>query len=181
MSTSPQDSARMEALKNTALFAGFGASVLQELALKSRQISLSKGAAVFHAKEVSDEIYVVVQGKLEVSVNRSGRRVVLAQLSTGDYFGEMPLLTGEPRSATVSAVDECTLLEFSRPLWVTIFQRQPDLMDQMIRNLVARKRANTEVLQMELETQMTEIAQLSQESTSMLDRLRQMFGFKKEN
>jgi hypothetical protein len=69
------------------------------------------GDVIVRQGEPGDAFYVIVDG--DVSVERGGGQV-LAQLSKGDYFGEMALLSDEPRNATVKAVSACTTLTMTR-------------------------------------------------------------------
>ena len=160
------------------LFAGFGVEVWKRMENGSRQIALAKGAEVFRAGDNSDEFFVLASGKLEVSVNRSGRKVVLATLEPCSYFGEMAMLAAEPRSATVTATEDSVVMEMNRQLLMEIFRSHPGLMDQMAKNIAARKRANTPVLHAEAEA-MNAGTEEHASSLGLLERLRHVFHFGK--
>jgi CRP-like cAMP-binding protein len=109
-------------------------------------------------------------------VNRSGRKVVLATLEPFAYFGEMAMLAAEPRSATVIATEDSVVIEMSRHLLMEIFRTHERLMDQMVKNIVNRKRANTPLLQGEPE----EPEAGPDEAPSpmgLLERIKQMLHF----
>lgn len=173
MSTHPLPTASGPVLARVGLFAGFGEEVWQDMESRSRRIALPKGAIVFQAGDTTDEVFVLASGRLEVSVNRSGRRVVLTTLRPFDYFGEMAMLAAEPRSATVMATEDSVVIEMSRQLLMEIFRGHPGLMDQMVKNIAARKRANTPVI--EGEAKAHEAASIQPNPpASLLERLKQM-------
>ena len=74
------------------------------------------GEALFREGEESDSFYVIVRGRLRTLLtDESGESVVVRELSRGDAVGELGLLTGAPRSATVVAVRDTELARLSRP------------------------------------------------------------------
>jgi CRP-like cAMP-binding protein len=100
---------RLAALRPVPLFRGLRKATLFEVARRSAEVTYSPGATVVREGDLGDALYIVVQGT--VSVRRDDR--VVAQLTAGDYFGEISLIDGEPRSATVVAVDDVLLLTLS--------------------------------------------------------------------
>ena len=97
------------------------------------------GAAVVVAGEAGNSLFLVVEGLLEV---RGGEGEVLAMLGPGEVFGEMSLLTGAPRSATVVTTTEAVLFEvFDRQLR-PIFHSRPDLAEALGTIVEQRQRAN---------------------------------------
>lgn len=160
-------------LARVGLFAGFGEEVWTDMETRSRRIAIPKGATVFEAGDTTDEVFVLASGSLEVSVNRSGRRIVLATLKEFDYFGEMAMLTAEPRSATVTATEDSVVIEMGRQLLSEIFRSHPGLMDHAVKNIAARKRANTPVIEEDAKAHEFTGA-LRKHPAGLLDRLKQM-------
>jgi len=84
-------------------------------------------------------LFVIMAGRLEVTVaDAGGPPAVLATLTAGDFFGEMSLMTGEPRSATVTAVEESRLLEVAKPVFAGLLQDRPSLVEELGRTLCER-------------------------------------------
>ena len=80
--------------------------------------------------------YVVVAGKLKVyRETEDGIRTDLTFLAPGDYFGEVALVTGKPRTATVEAVEDSVLLEISKEEFDTVLDQNPKLARRLIRSL----------------------------------------------
>jgi CRP/FNR family cyclic AMP-dependent transcriptional regulator len=76
---------------------------------------LKKGDVLFRKGDEGKALYMIIQGKIKISVtSRLGNEVILAMLSDGDFFGEMALLDGLPRSADAVANEDTHLLVLSR-------------------------------------------------------------------
>jgi CRP-like cAMP-binding protein len=70
---------------------------------------------LFRAGEPGSSMFVVHNGRVQVQVNENGRSRSIATLNEGDFFGEMALFTGEPRTANVVALEETEVLEIVMP------------------------------------------------------------------
>jgi len=100
------------------------------------------GDLVFAEGEANTEMYFVLDGAVEVvKRNPEGRDVVLARLAKGDFFGEMSLLLGESRSATIRAAEDRTrIFRISPGNFDTIVKLQPAIAIQMCKTLAQRLR-----------------------------------------
>ena len=84
-------------------FAGLGPATLLQLQSDMEPVHLPGGALLFAAGAAGDSMYVVLSGRLRVSIERDdGSKETLRELARGDTVGELALLTGEPRSAAVN-------------------------------------------------------------------------------
>ncbi len=110
------------------------------LAKSSRTRVFHRGEVIVRAGEQNTELYVVASGKCIVT-NAQGRE--LATLGPGDFFGEMALLTGEPRSATVAAATPCTLHVLQAEAFRTVIARYPEKLEQ-VSKVVAERQAEIE-------------------------------------
>jgi CRP-like cAMP-binding protein len=92
---------------------------------------------------VGDTLYQVGEGRLAVLLESGEQPVqVLAELGAGDVFGEMGLFAGEPRTATVRALDACMLLEVSRANMAPLLGAEPALVERFAA-LIEQRRAAT--------------------------------------
>jgi cAMP-dependent protein kinase regulator len=108
-------SASAPSLDAIPLFSGIPREELVSVLTAVRPEKVSAGQAVVREGEAGDTLYLIVQGTLRVSTKgRDGEDVALAALGAGDFFGEVALLTGRPRTATVSALTETELLVLDR-------------------------------------------------------------------
>ena len=105
-----------EAVAAMDLVAGLSDDELDELLDDVEWVEIPGGEALFREGEESDSFYVIVRGRLRTLLtDESGESVVVRELSRGDAVGELGLLTGAPRSATVVAVRDTELARLSRP------------------------------------------------------------------
>jgi CRP-like cAMP-binding protein len=117
---------------------------LERLAAQSVSVPYPAGGTVVRQGDEGDSLFLVASGSVEVSVRAPGGSAqTLATLGPGDYFGEMSLLTGAPRSATIRAVQDTSLVilrkEALRPLLVA----DPTVLERLSKTL-ARRQAERE-------------------------------------
>jgi small-conductance mechanosensitive channel/CRP-like cAMP-binding protein len=102
------------------------------------------GEAIVTQGSVASELYMIDAGTVAVELPRPGAPpLVVAQLGPGKFFGEMGLMTGETRNATVRAVSECHVLVLSREAFQAVLAAQPELVDRM-GELLAHRQAQLE-------------------------------------
>jgi CRP/FNR family transcriptional regulator len=98
-------------LQRVPLFNELSREDLEEISRVAVPRSYPKGVRVFHEGDRSDACYIVRNGDLRVTREHpDGRAIALATLGPGDIFGELAMLDGEARSASVEALSECQLL-----------------------------------------------------------------------
>lgn len=81
---------------------------------KFELIIIPKDEDIVKEGDLGDSMFVIVSGLVEVWTKRAGKRIVLATLKEGDFFGEIALITGEPRTATVTALKETRLMKLRK-------------------------------------------------------------------
>jgi CRP-like cAMP-binding protein len=119
---------------------------LRELAGKLAHRSYQRGDVIFQKGDSGTTMYVIKGGQVKVStVSPQGAEVVLANLTDGDFFGELSLLDGSPRSATVTATATTHTLTLRRIDFLDIAHRRPELAVSMLAALSKRLR-HTNVL-----------------------------------
>jgi small-conductance mechanosensitive channel len=129
-------------LARSDLFGLLGPDELRVLAAAARRCSVAAGMAVVCQGEPGSSLFVVVEGALDVTVDPGhGQPQRVRLLEPGDMFGEYSLLTGEPRSATVTARTASLLFEITKADLVPILERSPELAAAMSRTLAARQAA----------------------------------------
>lgn len=113
---------------------------IMALARTARTRVFHRGEVIVRAGDTSTELYIVASGECVVS-NEHGRE--LARLGAGEVFGEMALLTGEPRSATVSAATPCTLHVLQADAFRKVIVRYPEKLEH-ISKIVTERQAEIE-------------------------------------
>ena len=108
----PVPSAFREAdlLEELPLFAGLDAVALADLRRSAEEVELEAGSYLFHAGDAADSLYVVRNGRLQVLQGD----VVIRELGRGEVIGELGLLIDMPRSASVRAVRDSTLVRLTK-------------------------------------------------------------------
>jgi CRP-like cAMP-binding protein len=157
-----------ELLRAVDLFSLLTSAELEQLRMELVPHRFGKNERVIEEGEEGHTFYLVVSG--EVSV-RTGKGQEVTRLKRGSYFGEMSLLTGEPRSATVVAMQDAVLLELDRPAFARLFVSHPGLARQLSAMLAQRR------------TQLRAVAAAGDaisdpvpEESRILSRLRQIFS-----
>jgi CRP/FNR family transcriptional regulator, cyclic AMP receptor protein len=111
-----------DALAQVPLFAGMPSRFLKRLAEKMDEQRFMEGATIVREGEPGDTFYVIVEGEAKVK-DSNGR--TLSGLIPGDFFGEISLMDGGPRTATVVAATNLTALALSRKDFGTLLQSEP--------------------------------------------------------
>jgi CRP-like cAMP-binding protein len=125
-------------------FAPLTAEEIQQLARTARPISLGPLERLVRQGEKGSSLFVVADGMLEVTLRRAdGRDWPLDTITTGAVIGEMSLLTGEPRAATVRAIDGATVYEIGRHQYEPLLRGRPQLLDDLASIVEQRLRAQS--------------------------------------
>jgi CRP/FNR family transcriptional regulator, cyclic AMP receptor protein len=108
---------------------------LLKLAGLARFEEFAPGSIVIQAGEPSNAFYVILSGRARVLVKPRARL-----LRMGDYFGEMGLIDGEPRSASIAAVDELQVMKLLRRPFLKLLEQEPGIAAAMLAELARRVR-----------------------------------------
>jgi len=119
------------ALRAVPLFRYLPDDSLLQLVESAILVGAPPGSILIEEGEVGDAFYVIIYGNLRVSHDISGRHLNLALLQPGDFFGEWSLLTGAPRTATVSALSQTELVCIERSAFLKIMQLHPEIRDRI--------------------------------------------------
>jgi len=116
-------------LASVDLFASLSPDLRHEIAVASPTTVYGSGETIVRQGEEGQSMFVVLAGVVQVVLEPSHEEV--AKIQTGGYFGEMSLLTGEPRSATVRAVGDVVVDEISADLFRRIGAAHPDAIEKI--------------------------------------------------
>ncbi len=135
----------VELLRRVPLFAELGQEELESFSRVAVPRTFPAGTRVFHEGDQSDACYIVCSGEFRVTREHSdGRAITLANLSRGDIFGELAMLDGEVRSASVEAMEDGELLALPGGDVRSLLERHPEIAVKLIGNLVSRLRSANE-------------------------------------
>ena len=119
-------------------------------------------------------MFVMLRGAANVFVSKNGSKIQVAKLGAGDCFGEMSLLTGEPRSATVRADGDCYVMEIGKPVMAEVLSDAPSCMEQLSQ-LLAQRKMETEGILKEAASTDEHALKERQYTATFLRRLRTFF------
>jgi small-conductance mechanosensitive channel/CRP-like cAMP-binding protein len=143
--TLPAARPRREALlRQVPLFRDFLRAERVELAQHLQERLLPRGTTIVRQGEAADSLFILAEGALDVRMERGGTELALDRMVPGDIFGEMSLLTGQPRSATVAAATEAVVFEIGKQHLDPILQRRPELAEALAAMMVHRQARNAE-------------------------------------
>ncbi len=134
----------VEALRAVKFLSAVDDAALNELAARARHRSFRAGATLVSELEPGADVFVVLSGNAEVSVEgQAGERDVLGTLERGAAFGEMSSLTGELRSATVTAKTDVEALVITDADFDRLRERRPQVAVALVR-LIAHRLSDAE-------------------------------------
>ena len=132
----------LDLLGRVGIFAGLAPHDLRHVAEVAMPRRFAAGGAVFRAGDASDTCYVVRSGRARAFVEHpDGRQITLSTFGSGDIFGELAMLSREPRSATVEAVAALDTLAIAAADMRRLMDRHPQIPEQLVVFLARRLRA----------------------------------------
>lgn len=129
-----------ERFSNIPIFAPLSDPETQRLASGSLVRVFAPGEAIVRQGQKGKSMFVINRGSVKVQIKSEETTKTLRTLREGDFFGEMGLLTGEPRTATVIAEEETEVLEINNLCLKPILEDNPDLVDAFS-ELIEERRA----------------------------------------
>jgi CRP/FNR family transcriptional regulator len=139
------DAATVELLQRVPLFSELSHDELERIAQVAIPRSFPRGVRVFHEGDSSDACYIVREGDLRVTREHSdGRAIALASLAAGDFFGELAMLDGEARSASVETLTDSELLALPASDMRRVIGEHGEIAAKLITALTRRLRETNE-------------------------------------
>lgn len=127
-------------LVSTPIFGRLGVRALRRLVAEARRVVVAEGECVFRQGDAPDALYVIVEGAVvpiaEATADAPRRR--LSVLEAGNYFGEIALVTNEPRNATIEALVDTELLAIDRSVVADLLESEPEMLAVLLRFLRER-------------------------------------------
>lgn len=160
---------RIALLDEVDLFRVLGPGERERVAHEMVARRFGRGERIIEQGAPGQTFYIVASGSVSIL---TARDVEVTRLGRGQYFGEMSLLTGEPRSATVVAAEDAVLFELDRPTFAQLFDEQPALAG-LVSEALAQRRGQLRAVA-EANGTVVEV----REANWILDRLRSIFGLR---
>jgi small-conductance mechanosensitive channel len=140
----------VELFSQVDVFGGLERGVVGKLAAASQRRLFDSGEKLVNEGDEGDSLFVIERGSVRVTKadpEQNGKSIDLAVLEEGAFFGEMSLLTGELRSATVSAREHCGVLILGKKALAATLETDPRIAEDLSRALAARRQDTSETFE----------------------------------
>ena len=145
MARTPSQGEVLAALRQVELFSGLDERVLLQIASVARPREFDRGELLFVEGDVGDALLVLVSGSVTVfRTSADGERAALNVLEPPEVIGEIALLDGAPRSASVEATETTVVLSLSRAEFFGLLRHQPAVLEPLMKQLGTMVRRLTE-------------------------------------
>jgi CRP-like cAMP-binding protein len=166
---------RLEALAHVDLFSGLSDEDRATLAEGLRYAPFTRGETVTRQGAEAHWLYMIAEGEVSVQVAvEGGLEREVARLRTGNFFGEMSLMTGEARSATVVALSEVECYRLDKATFQLIIHKRPELAEVMA-GILARRKVQLAAVREGLD-QEAQSRRLAAAKHDLLGKIRDFFG-----
>jgi len=136
-----------ELLSRVSVFSGLSQEALERLGGSLKPMSFTKDAQIVGQEAEGDGLYVIETGRVKVVLYGENRReVILCIFKAGDFFGEMSLLDGQPRSASVIASEDSRVLMLSHADFVRHLEETPSTALKILAQMSLRLRHADEII-----------------------------------
>lgn len=139
---------RKKILSENDLFDTFTQGELEKLSADLFQTKNAKNEVIIKQNDSGDSMFIVVEGLLQVFVDlKGGEHIPVGHITPGGYFGEMSLLTGESRSATVTAETEVILFEITQEHLKELIKERPSIVEELSKTIAQRRDVNLQKIE----------------------------------
>jgi len=148
MATPTPQEMTLDAIRSVPLFASLDDRAATELRDLLRTQNKDAGTTLFEAGDVGDAMYLIESGRVRISVpDDDNKRIVLAELAHGDFFGEMAIIDGQKRSADATVIEDARLAVLSRDNFLRFIHNNPTVALEMLSATFSRLRRTDKMLQ----------------------------------
>lgn len=135
------DAETKAAFTQASLFTTLSDDDVERLLKIAEERHAERDEFILHQNEPGDALYVIISGRVKVVLyGEDGKEVILSTLRAGDFFGEMALIDGRPRSASVVAVEPTHLVRLRRAPFLAFLREYPEMSLRMLEALSLRLR-----------------------------------------
>src|SRR5213080_3033606 len=163
-------------LRGEPLFQCLSDGQIDNLVKQSDLNHFGRGERVIEEGAEGDSMFILLRGAAQVSISKDGSTIPVATLSSGDCFGEMSLLTGEKRSATVRADGDCYVMEISKETMGGVIRDSPECLKQLSELLAKRKMETEGILKDAAISSADQAAKQREYTATFLRRLKTFFA-----
>ncbi|UCF87249.1 MAG: Crp/Fnr family transcriptional regulator [Nitrospiraceae bacterium] len=135
-------------LREIPVFQNFSDKNLRQTVENFSLRKFKKHETIVYQSDKSTDLYILLKGRVNITfMDPNGKEYFLTELKEGDYFGEMSLIDGKPRSASVSAEMNTTLAVLERPKFIRELKENSQIALDLLTSLVGRLRKANEIIE----------------------------------
>ncbi len=143
--TEPSRASIRSLLRGASVFKGVSDAALARLGAASRLRRLERGEMLFNRGDAADSFLLVYSGIIDLGLDSAdGRELVINEMHTGDSFGELGLITGQPRSTSALARQNSVVLVIPRGEFMAVLAEEPALAQNLLRTMANRLGSSSE-------------------------------------
>ncbi len=135
--------AMREALKKAVFYPCLTQPQFEEILKAAKCVTFGAGENIITQGAAAGPMYILISGQAEVLVEAGGNSTCVARIGPGDCIGEVSVLTGDPRSATVRAMGDCQAVEVSKAILAPVAALSPEFLEALS-DLLAQRRLQNE-------------------------------------
>ncbi len=159
----------LEALRSVPLFASLDDDATHALRDLVEARRVSSGTTLFRRGDEGNAMYLIEDGRVRIHVDDAdGHDITLAELGDGDFFGEMAILDGKPRSAHATVIEDADLGTISRDDFLNFVRTNPDVALKMMSAITDRLRRTDDLLRTRVSRNLNEV---ENERRTLADRM----------
>lgn len=151
-------------LNEVEIFKGIPANLIDEFSKRLESNFFKRDTELIHKGDEGNSMFVIADGVVKI---HDGEHVI-AKMEAGNFFGEFSLLDEAPRSMSVTAVEDVSVIKISRELFFELLQSQPEVAKKIISGLTRRLRNQNESIVRQLRSREEELTRLVDERTREL-------------
>ncbi len=138
----------VELIRRFPIFNKIAPAKQKLLCFSSERLTYAQGQEIFHMGDVGDSCYVVIEGTVDISVDRPHGKspLVISTVSANGIVGEIAIFGSVPRTATATAQTRIEVLRISAELFRSVIRENPDAAIELIRSLAERLANTTAIL-----------------------------------
>ncbi len=130
------------------LFAGIDPDAAEKLESRARRRSFRRGEVIFHKGDPGATLYIILSGQVKIVLpSEGGEEAVLGVLDEGEFFGELSLIDGRPRSATIMATLPTEAMVLHRDEFIAFVEANPRVAIDLLHTLCQRLRETDEFVE----------------------------------
>lgn len=161
-----------QALKAVPIFSNLSSEELDTLLREALVQHFAAGERIVHEQEEGDSLYIVKDGRAKVTVrDNAGMEKDVTIFAKGDFFGEMAVLTGEPRQASVTALEDMEVFVIYKDALKLLFEKRPALAEE-VATIVEMRRQGLQTIKSVAELGIDKKQEVLGKSKALLARIK---------